>query len=336
MSALISLEEFKEKIIGFTVVDCAVRNKDFLYFMAVNTKEAEKAGVLSEQTVTKRIVVFRPGKPDGARVARSQFTGWSSTVIAGSQYGEDKIVGVDSGGKVYAAGGGKVEDEDQIPLGPGGPRQGAIFRARMINGMLYASGAWYTLCRRRGRNDWESLCMDLPKQAPAKYDPELASDMTFDDVDGFAHDDIYTVGGHGVVWHYDGKEWRQIPFPSNMILESICCAGDGHVYIGAQSGTLFRGRGNKWEMVERGNMTLPFKDIVWHAGRLWCTSDYGLWTLEDNHIVRADVPSEISVCAGNLSVADGVMLMAGANGAAFHDGESWQSIYLYQQMLKEI
>jgi hypothetical protein len=89
-------------------------------------------------------------------------------------------------------------------------------------------------------------------------------------------------------------------------------------------------------MVERGDMTLPFEDIVWHAGRLWCTSDYGLWTLENNRIVRADVPSEIRVCAGNLSAADGVMLLAGTNGAAYHDGERWHSIFLYHEMARRL
>ena len=96
---------------------------------------------------------------------------------------------------------------------------------------------------------------------------------------------------------------------------------------GEQSGTLFRGRDKHWEMIERGNMSLPFKDIVWHAGRLWCTSDYGLWSLEEDQLVRVELPSDIAVCAGNLSAADGVMLMAGTHGAAFHDGNDWQLIF---------
>jgi len=163
-------------------------------------------------------------------------------------------------------------------------------------------------------------------------DADRADNMSFKDIDGFAYDDLYTIAGQGVLWHFNGKTWRQIDFPSNMYMESICCGGDGNVYIGAQSGTLFRGRGDKWKMVERGDMTLPFNDLVWYQDRLWGTSDYGLWTLEGDSMVRADVPSEITVCAGNLSVADGVMLMAGTQGAVFHDGEKWQVIFNYQQM----
>ncbi len=73
---------------------------------------------------------------------------------------------------------------------------------------------------------------------------------------------------------------------------------------------------------------LPFKDIVWHASQLWFTNDYGLWNLDGERLVPAVLPSsEIAVCAGNLSVGDGVLLMAGTHGAAIHDGTSWKLIF---------
>ncbi len=157
--------------------------------------------------------------------------------------------------------------------------------------------------------------------------------MAFNDIDAFSSSDIYVVGGRGVVWHYNGKLWSRIPLPSNMLLESVCCAGDGHVYIGGQSGTLFKGRGNQWAMLHRGELSLPFNDIVWHAERLWCSNDYGLWNLENGRLVAAQLPSaQIAVCAGNLSAADGMLLMAGVNGAAFHDGKTWHLIFNHFEM----
>ena len=184
------------------------------------------------------------------------------------------------------------------------------------------------MCRRVGVNDWESFCYDLPVPTAKEYDDSAKrSAMLFEDIDGFNEADMVVVGGKGVVWQLQGKSWRQVAFPSNMYLHSVCCGGDGHVYIGAQSGTIFKGRGDQWKMIHRGQFTLPFKDMVWHQGQLWCTSDYGLWTLQGGELVQADVPSEIYVCAGNLSVGDGVMLMAGTHGAAFHDGQRWQLIF---------
>ncbi len=128
---------------------------------------------------------------------------------------------------------------------------------------------------------------------------------------------------------YDGLAWKQTPFPSDMDLVSVCCAGDGFVYIGAESGSLFKRRNDQWVLIERGAMSLPFKDIVWYGGMLWCTSDDGLWTVENNKIGLANVDPGITVCSGNLSVQDGVMLLAAAHGAALYDGEKWRRIIDY-------
>lgn len=85
----------------------------------------------------------------------------------------------------------------------------------------------------------------------------------FSCVDGFSENDIYAAGGKGDVWNFDGDEWRQIHFPSNMLIESICCGQDGYVYIGAQSGTVFKGRKDQWKMIHRGvNLTVQANGMV--------------------------------------------------------------------------
>ncbi|MBR0565990.1 hypothetical protein J5J83_07670 [Azoarcus sp. L1K30] len=325
---VITPSDYIDVLKGFTITDCAVRNRDCFTFSARNIEESAKASAISEQWVGKRYVAFYPNDESDRLLFTGFKTGYERIQVGASQYRENKSICIDSSGVVYSAGGGSEEDEAPIPKSKDGPLRGGVRRIRMIDGMLYVVGGAHSACRRRGPNDWESLCLDLPVPTRRDFDNvDIIENMGFNDIDGFAPDDLYTVAGRGVVWHCDGTHWHQIAFPSNMLLESVCCAGDGFVYIGAQSGALFRGRDKHWEMLERGNMSLPFKDIVWHAGRLWCTSDYGLWTLEEDQLVRVELPSDIAVCAGNLSAADGVMLMAGAHGAAFHDGDDWQLIF---------
>ena len=70
-------------------------------------------------------------------------------------------------------------------------------------------------------------------------------------------------------------------------------------------------------------MTLAFKDMVWFDGKVWCTSDYGLWVIKDGKLKEAELPAEVTACAGNLSVGDGVMLLAGMYGATVYDGKTW-------------
>lgn len=336
---MITKNEFKDNILGFQITDCAVRNRTSFHFAGRNIEEGKAAGAMSEWKVAKREIGFYSDEKEGDRLGSTNLSNFERTHIGASQgIGFDQVIVIDSRGGVYSRGGGHDDIESSIPKNKDGPRRGAIRRVRMIDGLLYAVGTGHTVCRRKGINDWESFCFNLPLGSRADHeDEERSENMAFVDIDGFSDEDMYVVAGQGIVWNLQGKTWKQIAFPSNMYLESVCCAGDGYVYIGAQSSTVFRGRGDKWKMIHRGDLTLPFKDMVWHAGQLWCTSDYGLWTLSGDDIRRAEeIPSEIMVCAGNLSTADGVMLMAGTNGAAFHDGKKWQLIFNYYQMEQQL
>ena len=72
-------------------------------------------------------------------------------------------------------------------------------------------------------------------------------DFGFNDVDAFSKEDMYAVGGAGDVWHCDGQRWTQLPFPSNELLYTVCCAGDGNVYITGNMGALWVGRKDRWK-----------------------------------------------------------------------------------------
>ncbi|MCO6521591.1 MAG: hypothetical protein J6571_00150 [Snodgrassella sp.] len=61
----------------------------------------------------------------------------------------------------------------------------------------------------------------------------------------FFRKEIYAGGGKGDLWQFNGETWRQVFFSSDMPLESVCCGQDGFVYIGAQCGTVFKGRNDE-------------------------------------------------------------------------------------------
>lgn len=321
----ISKAEYAKHFAGYTISDCVVRKQGIYCFIVRNTAESENSGPTAEANVTKKLVTYFPDESGEKRFGESIFEGYQQLRVGASRHDENKSVVVSSSGDVFATGGGSSEDEEEIPTSLSGPRRGSIFRLREIDGFLYAAGSGHTVCRRIARNNWESVCFDLPAPTRADFDDvERAANVSFDDLDGFSAEDLYAIAGRGRVWHFDGKKWTSIPFPSTMYLHSVCCAGDGYVYIGAQSGSIFRGRKNQWDLVHRGEFSLPLHDMVCHNGSVWGTSDYGLWYVEGQKLNPAEMPSsEVAVCAGNLSVADGVMLMAGAHGAAVHDGTSW-------------
>lgn len=325
---MITQAEFDSCLRGYQITDCAVRGQGYFHFIARNVRESAEASPISEASVSKREIGYYRDEPSGARMGWQGFANFASTLVGATTLPVDQVVCVDAEGMVFSRGGGASNFESPIPMGREGPRRGAVQRIRMIQDRLYVVGSGHTVCRRRGPNDWESLCLDLPKETQADFDDvERSADMAFEDIDGFSANDLYAVAGRGRVWHCDGSRWIRIALPSDLLLHSVCCAGDGYVYIGAQSGSVYRGRGHDWELIHRGEMSLPFKDIVWHAGKVWATSDYGLWQIDTASVVRLDLPSEIAVCAGNLSAAGGMLLIAGIHGAAYHDGSGWHSIF---------
>jgi hypothetical protein len=309
---------------GFVITDCTVRKKDLVYFILEQAREDRDSF-----TTTREIQCLdRQGFPAWGNY---DFTGMEFMTGGVSHLPTEQFVAVSLNGRVFATGSGDAGLEHDLrgarsaQLKEAGAKpeeyllRGGITRLRTIGGRVWGCGRGRSVIDRVAKNHWH-YHVDLPKGA------SFLSDDGFRDLDGFSESDIYAVGGLGDVWHWNGSAWSRVPFPSNLELETVCCAGDGQVYIGAESGTVFKGRGNKWKELFRGALTLPFKDMVWHQNAVWCTSDYGLWTITGDKFNTAEVPAGIRVCAGNLSAGDGVLLVAGAYGAAIHDGTAWHRI----------
>ncbi|UXY13674.1 hypothetical protein N8I74_10095 [Chitiniphilus purpureus] len=75
---------------------------------------------------------------------------------------------------------------------------------------------------------------------------------------------------------------------------------------------------------------LPFKDMAWFDGRLWCGSDYGLWVLQDGKLINPpDQPAAVRNACGVIDVSpDGkVMLTASPHGASLYDGRTWTLLF---------
>lgn len=318
-------EHYEKFFKNFSISDCVVRTKDLFYFVLERNE--------NERVLETRIVSCS-GRPGTKSWGMASYKGMRRMVGAVSYQPREQFVGVTLYSQVYLQGSGEVGLEhmlksyNSIQLKESNAKReeyllrGAITRLRTIDGRVYGCGLGRCVIDRREKNDWH-YHLDLP------VNQNVVDPNGFSDIDGFGAADIYAVGGRGDVWHYDGLVWKQMPFPSDMDLVSVCCAGDGFVYIGAESGSLFKGRHDQWVLIERGATSLPFKDIVWYDSMLWCTSDDGLWTVENDKLRPANVEPGMTVCSGNLSVQDGVMLLAGAHGAALYDGEKWRRIIGY-------
>lgn len=273
-----------------------------------------------EHDLKKRVLSLVIDRPDERKWGCAEATGYGSGVLGMAYEPAVKPIVV-SGRHVWVPGTG-FEGEIELAKN-GGPASGSVTRIKSFGKECIASQHGRGMMVRVGESDWRRI----GEVMPYKFTVDTAGHEGFDDFDLFNMHDIYSVGGHGDIWHYDGNHWRQIDFPNNGGLTAVCCAGDDYVYIAAGGGSIYRGRKNDWELVHRDNMVLPYKDIVWFEDKLWCTNDYGVWCLDEGRFAEADVSSEVKVCAGNLSVRDDVLLVGGYGGAAYNKAGDWQIIF---------
>ena len=352
---LITLDEYRvffKNIYKFWFRDCVVREEKCFVFVTepqfTDEQVAEEERLDSNPSLRpKGIVTFWRDLEPGQQWSGDFMSSWETIVLGAATKPLSQSISIELGpvfpsmdSRVYVTGSGDAHED--LPLtvlsaskheqSKGAVLLGAVTRLKQIDGWLNGCGGGRTLFKRHGEGAWECFTQHIPRL------PESigkgSSKEGFKDFDGWNERDIYAVGGHGDVWHFNGADWRQIPFPSNAPLQSVCCGADGKVYISGYEGVTFVGRGDSWKKIHDGSISLGFRDMVWYEDRVWCTSDYGLWTIQDERVRRADVPPEVAACAGHLSVGDGVLLLAGLYGAVFREHGRWHTIVIFSTMDK--
>jgi hypothetical protein len=280
-----------------------------------------------------RFLVARMERPLETRFYFMEQGDFGQTRIAYGNSPETEFLGVDTAGKVYGYNPPRTAREADHPSQtPGSSLAGVVTQVVRIGGTIYTVGGPRRLHRRLGIGQWEDLTASL--KLPADVDePGKSLDYLWQSADGFAADDLYAVGGAGDVFHFDGKQWRQCRFLTDELLFTVCCGGDGQVYIGGQQGTLYVGRGDTWKKLSGGGGGVPWTDLAWFGDRLWLVSSFsqGLCVLKGSQVVPADLPAEISslICGGALDVSpDGRRLLAaGSDGACLFDGTTWKVLF---------
>lgn len=340
---MIDINMYQDVLQKYSITDCAVRKKGIYVFIVSEILTDEELDEYEEQGLDlfyrpKKIVTFiQDGDPsqNGRQWFKNHLIGWDTPKIGACNKPRNHSITTEIATRydkhAYITGSGPA---GEIPYPPrvalrgvelGGFIRGGVSRIKTIDGWAYAVGSNRTLGRFLDKDKWETLNKNLPEMELKESD--LLSTSGFEDVDGFSETDIYAAGGKGDVWHFDGENWEPIPFPTNDDIYSLCCGGDGYVYISCYGGMTFKGRGDNWKKIFNGGISGNFRDMVWHKDRVYCTNDYGLWQIQNDRVQRASLPDEIEVCAGHLYSNDGVMLMAGLGSAAYCEDGKWTLLY---------
>ena len=192
-------------------------------------------------------------------------------------------------------------------------------RLKCIDGFTFAVCYPREIYKRVAVGKWE------PLGAIPCAEKEL-NQAGFNDMDAFSESDMYAVGGHGDVWHFDGHQWCQMGFPSNVQLATVTCAGDGNVYISGEGGSLWVGQKSTWKRVYKGESSLLWNDVLWFDNKLWLASDYQfrVWNGKDRERVTHN--GEIVSMNGHMDAHDGILAIANASFVMTFNGQEWRTV----------
>lgn len=147
---------------------------------------------------------------------------------------------------------------------------------RAIGSTVYAVGMDRTVQQRLGPGRWQPMGPQRPDKSEGI--------VGFEDIDGFGEDEMYAVGWQGEIWRCLAGRWSRIDSPVSANLYAVCCASDGMVYAVGTAGTMLKGRGETWEIIDTGR-DAELMDVSEHNGQIYVATNFTILKLIDGKLV---------------------------------------------------
>lgn len=300
----------KAALQGYSITSGTVRYSDLAYLLATNDQ------VIAEGHTSSLILDFDMGNWAAGAVKWLACSGTVCHVPA------ERFIVLGTDGSINVSGGGEVKEEPPIrPAGIDPRKRGPLREIRGIaNGRAYVVGTCRQAYVRDDEGQWR--CIDQSAQVG---DVDI-TDTSFESIDGFDEQEIYTVGWEGEIWTYDGAAFTQLTSPTNLALYKVRCAPDGFVYACGQLGTLLRGRGDQWEVIEHGSTTEDLWGMEVFNGEVYVSSTRFVYRLVDGKLKAVDFGDDVPGSCYHLSAADGIMWSIGPKDVMEFNGSTWKRI----------
>lgn len=344
MKQLLKESPFFEEIFdGFSVTDCTVRDKNVIYFTTAKDYDYHEYKDFDdenfpEELLEKRLIAYFRDESIESALGTCEAYYLSYAMQCEMTYTpkpqcvatlDDEVM------LVYGSGSSEIETAEETQATSGMKCIGKkVYLAQGRRRVHYRTDkeTWQVL----GDNDSHPAKGMFEKNADGNFLPRegdctsnhLIADCGFRDIDGFDENHIYAVGGKGDVWRCVDDHWVDCQFPYDVDLTTVCCGGDGNVYISGEQGQLFVGKENDWETFAEPECLNSFKSMVWFDNTLWlASSGEGLWWVKSGRFEEAGVPSVFTSCSGKLSARDGVMVLANSNSVYLLENGEWQVLF---------
>ncbi|NND71027.1 MAG: hypothetical protein HKN43_05565 [Rhodothermales bacterium] len=187
----------------------------------------------------------------------------------------------------------------------------------VVDGIAYACGMAREVYRREGDDNW--IAMNAPRKGK-----EIVG---FEAIDGFDRSEIYAVGLKGDIWEWNSSAWTQHASPTNVILNGVCCAPNGEVYICGQQGMLISGRGSSWGLIDLGDFAADFWDVHYFNNTIYLATMFTLFTYtKEDGLEAVNFGDDAPTSCYRLTSAEGVLWSVGSADIFSYDGKSWTRV----------
>lgn len=316
----VSVATWSEVFQGHEIVGVAVRDRDTLQTLGRQSLSADAASHRLDGQIPTRVTTIFLDDPGDDNVGYRDLQGMTHPRLGVSRapfHAGVLVASMDRDGDVYPVGGGLDGPFEKIDPG----RWPGIQRLRCLGDHTYAIALARRLYRRVGVGQWQAVA-----GIPMSRDEGALQAAGFADIDAFSPSDLFAVGGHGDVWHFDGQTWRQQPFPSTERLATVTCAGNGDVYVTGEGGSLWVGGRSSWRQLAGGDSSVLWNDTRWFDGRLWLASDYQLRIWNGREIVAPEHEGRPIVMSGHMDAHDGLLAVADLFSVKAFDGQTWRTV----------
>ncbi|WP_431103434.1 hypothetical protein [Roseateles noduli] len=320
VNPVLSRSAWEDAYKGYEITGVAIRNRNTLQTLSRQATPHDEATHLLDGRILTRVATIFLDDLSEDDVGFRDISGMTHPrlgVSRASFHDGVLVASMDRDGDVYPVGGGLDGPFEKIDAG----RWPGLQRLRCIGDQTFAVALARRLYRRVAVGKWEQL----PGIPMSTREAEIKG-AGFRDVDAFAESDMYAVGGHGDVWHFNGREWRQMDFPTNEQLATVTCGGDGNVYITGEGGSLWVGQQSTWRLLEQRGSSILWNDTRWFNGQLWLASDYQLRVWNGHEIVAPEHEGKPILASGHMDAHDGLLVVADLWTVSTFDGKTWRKV----------
>jgi len=135
-------------------------------------------------------------------------------------------------------------------------------------------------------------------------------------IHGSSVTNVVAVGDEGMVFKYDGNNWRKTELPTNVNLLSVYCRSDNEILIGGAE-VLYRWDGVAWHDIESQNMIISSIEYFDNSYYLAC-GDNGVHVLINDKLALFK-----SITVYRLKKIDSLLFAIGNRLVAQFDGQEW-------------